>query len=179
MVDILAKVQMQQAGHINMKKQQTVRSSRAFVAGFLVFIVLFAPFGLQDRGGMLRAQAEEPLTLSAPSATCAASLPEVKLSWAPLSGATSYMIQRRLSPNLSWSGPALDSGLSGTTYTDNRWASSYGVMTYYYQVAALRSDGSRVYSNEVAIAVPNCKSGAPAPAPTPTPTPAPTPTNTF
>ena len=110
-------------------------------------------------------------TLSALSATCAASLPEVKLAWTPLSGATSYMIQRRLSPNLSWSGPALDSGLSGTTYTDNRWASSYGVMTYYYQVAALRSDGSRVYSNEVAIAVPNCKSGAPAPAPTPTPTP--------
>jgi hypothetical protein len=94
--------------------------------------------------------------LEVPTMRCVNGLPEVTLKWNTIDGAQTYMIQRRLSPNLGWSGPALDSGLKTTTYVDKKWASSFGVMTYYYQVAAANTT-SRTYSNEVALAVPNCR----------------------
>ncbi len=156
--------------------------TRRAAALALIVSSCFAPFGGLVPLFAHAATTPGAFTASTPSVRCVNGLPEVTFSWTPSAGAETYMVQRRLSAGQQWTGPALDSGLTSTTYIDKLWAPSFGVMTYYYQVAA-NTMSSRVFSNEVAVAVPNCRvigtsTGTPAPTPAPVPAPAPTPTPT-
>ncbi|KAF0094299.1 MAG: APHP domain-containing protein [Puniceicoccaceae bacterium 5H] len=69
---------------------------------------------------------------------------QVSLSWASSTGASSYDLYRSTASNNQGSTP-YQSGLSGTSYTDN--AVSNGT-TYYYKVAAVNAVGSSALSAE-------------------------------
>ena len=101
------------------------------------------------------------------SVRCLNGLPEVSLSWDLNSKAVYYRVQRKNVSSLAWSSVGiLDSQIKTNTYKDVRWKSDYGVMTFYYRITGVSAD-LFLYSNEIAIKVPECRKTTTTPAPTP------------
>jgi fibronectin type 3 domain-containing protein len=90
-----------------------------------------------------------PVAPSAPAgltatATANSSSAQIVLNWNSSTGATSYSIYRSQSAGAETT-PALVSGVTGTTYTDN--SATFG-STYYYKIVAAGVGGSSAFSNE-------------------------------
>ncbi len=106
---------------------------------------------------------------------CLNSLPEIALSWTIEDGALYYRVQRKNLSNTPWD-TILDSQIKDLSYVDILWKSDYGATTYFYRIEAIKNTGS-VFSNEIAVSIPECRNKpTPPPVPTPTPTATPVPT---
>jgi Glycosyl hydrolase family 26 len=112
-------------------------------------------------------------TQNAATTRCENGLPVVTLSWQPVNTASTYTIQRKNVPTTAWSSN-LDSQIKGGSYEDKRWLPDYGAITHYYRITEVRRR-SRIYSNEISVAVPECRgiaTSSPMVNVTPPPTPA-------
>jgi hypothetical protein len=114
---------------------------------------------------MQRVQVAPPAAPAAPTGlTATPGNGRVDLSWNPVAGAQSYLLQRATSADGPYT--SVGTGISGTAFSDTGVTNG---VTYYYKVAASGAGGTSAWSG-VASATPQ------APAPTPAPNPAPKPT---
>ena len=125
------------------------------LGGFLASAAMYQ-FEEQDQLALVNSAAT--FTQNAATSRCENGLPVVTLSWQPVNNASTYTIQRKNIPTTSWS-TNLDTQIKGGQYVDKRWLADYGAITHYYRITEVRRR-SRVYSNEVSVAVPECRAVA-------------------
>ncbi|MBP9710701.1 MAG: hypothetical protein KBD50_00325 [Candidatus Pacebacteria bacterium] len=123
--------------------------------------IVFGLFSNADKA--LGVETPQTFTQNQATVQCVNGLPQVSLSWGSVDKALYYKIQRKNVASAPWSG-ILDSQIKTTSHVDKRFKSDYGAMKFQYRIIA-QKEGSLVYSTEVSVAVPECRT-KPAPAPT-------------
>ncbi len=123
-----------------------------------VVVALSTRFFIDEYNQMALLSTASSFIQKTPTVRCENNLPVVTLSWQSLTRGATYNIQRKLSPTEPWT-TTLDGGINGFTYEDKRWQPDYGALTYIYRIVENKKR-TKIYSNEVSIAVPNCRTGA-------------------
>ena len=120
-----------------------------------VVIALSTRFFIDEYNQMALLNTASSFIQKAPSVRCENNLPVVSLSWQSINRGATYSIQRKIAPTDPWTGN-LDSQITGFSYEDKRWQADYGAFTYIYRIVENKKR-TKIYSNEVSIAVPNCR----------------------